>query len=138
MCSKPKIHRLKVWPLYFDDIDCENKGFELRINDRGFEIGDYLVLLEYQPANDEYTGRVAVRTVDYVLDNHPGLVDGYVVMSISRLYGEMDECLICGCTENDCHQCIEETGQACSWADDDHTICSACLFSDEGKEVTNV
>lgn len=135
--AEPKIHRLKTWPIYFEDIDCENKSFELRFNDRGFEVGDYLILLEYEPVNEEYTGCVAVRVVTQILDNHPGLVDGYVCMSIARLYGEMEECLVCGCTEDDCGQCVEKTGHACSWADDDHTICSACLFEEENKEVIN-
>lgn len=35
-------------------------------------------------------------------------------------------CKICGCTDNDCTQCIEKTGNPCYWVDDSHTLCSAC------------
>lgn len=34
-------------------------------------------------------------------------------------------CRVCGCTDDDCSQCIERTGEPCSWADDD--LCSACV-----------
>lgn len=35
-------------------------------------------------------------------------------------------CRICGCTDNDCSQCVEKTGRPCYWVDDIHTLCSAC------------
>jgi hypothetical protein len=38
-------------------------------------------------------------------------------------------CRICGCTDDDCHQCIEKTGEPCYWVEFD--LCSACA-----KEVT--
>lgn len=34
-------------------------------------------------------------------------------------------CVSCGCTEDDCSGCIERTGEACYWVDDD--LCSACV-----------
>jgi len=34
-------------------------------------------------------------------------------------------CRVCGCTENDCSQCIEKTGQPCHWVAKD--LCSACV-----------
>jgi hypothetical protein len=40
-------------------------------------------------------------------------------------------CRVCGCTDDDCSQCIEATGEPCSWAEDD--LCSRCL--DEGIEA---
>lgn len=33
-------------------------------------------------------------------------------------------CRVCGCTDDDCLGCIERTGEACWWIDDD--LCSAC------------
>lgn len=33
-------------------------------------------------------------------------------------------CRVCGCTEEDCRQCIEVTGQPCSWVEID--LCSRC------------
>ena len=34
------------------------------------------------------------------------------------------KCRVCGCTNEDCSRCIERTGEACSWAEDD--LCTAC------------
>lgn len=34
------------------------------------------------------------------------------------------ECRICGCTELNCSQCIERTGEACHWVQPN--LCSAC------------
>lgn len=34
------------------------------------------------------------------------------------------KCRICGCTDDDCRQCIEKTGEPCYWVEDD--LCSAC------------
>ncbi len=35
-------------------------------------------------------------------------------------------CRVCGCTNDDCSECIEITGEPCTWADEDHTLCSRC------------
>ncbi len=35
------------------------------------------------------------------------------------------KCRKCGCTEDDCSQCIEKTGQPCHWVEED--LCSACV-----------
>lgn len=34
-------------------------------------------------------------------------------------------CRACGCTDNDCSQCIRSTGQPCFWVERD--LCSACV-----------
>jgi hypothetical protein len=34
------------------------------------------------------------------------------------------KCRVCGCTDNDCSQCIKKTGFPCYWIEDD--LCSAC------------
>lgn len=33
-------------------------------------------------------------------------------------------CRVCGCTDDDCRQCIEKTGEPCRWVAPD--LCSAC------------
>lgn len=33
-------------------------------------------------------------------------------------------CRVCGCTEDDCGQCVEETGEACHWVEP--YLCSRC------------
>lgn len=45
-------------------------------------------------------------------------------------------CRSCGCTDWHCERCMQRTGSACSWVDDDHTLCSACeAFGFVGSEV---
>ncbi len=39
--------------------------------------------------------------------------------------GGVRKCRFCGCTDDDCHQCIEKTGKPCHWVEDD--LCSACV-----------
>jgi hypothetical protein len=34
-------------------------------------------------------------------------------------------CRKCGCTDNDCRQCIAKTGEPCYWVEAD--LCSACV-----------
>lgn len=41
-----------------------------------------------------------------------------------NLQTEIRSCRICGCTNWDCRQCIEKTGEPCSWIEED--LCSAC------------
>ena len=37
---------------------------------------------------------------------------------------KVQKCRVCGCTDDDCAQCVEKTGTACHWVEDD--LCSAC------------
>ena len=52
------VHALKSWPKFFDAICQGERVHELRRNDRDFEIGDLCELREYDPALEEYSGRV--------------------------------------------------------------------------------
>ncbi len=36
----------------------------------------------------------------------------------------MQVCRVCGCTDSDCRQCVERTGEPCHWVEPD--LCSAC------------
>jgi hypothetical protein len=43
---------------------------------------------------------------------------------------EVRRCRVCGCTDDDCHQCIEKTGEPCHWVGED--LCSACADETDG------
>lgn len=77
-------HELKTWPGYYEAVECGEKTFELRRNDRDFETGDVLVLREWDPEHG-YTGRSLERLVTYVLRNAEafGLRSGFVVLGLS-------------------------------------------------------
>lgn len=40
-------------------------------------------------------------------------------------------CRVCGCTQDDCSQCIEKTGDSCQWVKFD--LCSACVTPRKGR-----
>ena len=42
-------HHLKTWPDVFAATRFGLKSFDLRINDRDFKVGDYLILEEFEP-----------------------------------------------------------------------------------------
>ena len=84
-------HALKTWPEYFEHLLYGLKTFELRKDDRGFQIGDKLLLQEYDPHGQEYSGREIEKTIIHLLRHRPkagcaaefGLSPGYVILSLS-------------------------------------------------------
>ncbi|SDD27916.1 protein of unknown function [Paenibacillus sp. UNCCL117] len=82
-----KEHRLKTWPEYFQAVVDGSKTFEIRENDRDYQVGDNLLLLEWDPKVEKYTGDLISRKVTYMTDfaQRPG----FVVMGIKPWeYGE--------------------------------------------------
>lgn len=77
----PKAHELKIMPKYYSSVADGTKRFELRYNDRNFNIGDTLILREW---DGDYTGRKLTCNVDYILNGHNGLDEGYVIMGITK------------------------------------------------------
>ena len=76
-------HILKTWPRYFDDVRWGVKRFEVRRDDRGFRVGDLLLLREWNPDAEEFTGRGAAVEVTYKLDGGAfGVEDGYCVLGV--------------------------------------------------------
>lgn len=84
------IHRLKTDPIVFDAVARGLKTFELRKDDRDFQVGDTLLLMETQYSHLEMqngaplvlTGNVAGRDVKYILRGPIyGLAAGWVIMA---------------------------------------------------------
>ena len=75
------IHELKILPEYLGAIIEGTKTFEIRKNDRNFEVGDLLLLRGWN--GEKYTGEETTVEVIYMLDDTSRyILDGYVVMSI--------------------------------------------------------
>lgn len=78
-------HTLKTWPTHFHEVLAGRKTFELRKDDRGYQPGDTLVLAEWDPDTERYTGRRCTAAVSHLLRGGQfGLEDGYVCMSLRR------------------------------------------------------
>ncbi len=56
----------KIWPKYFEAVASGKKNYELRLDDFTVNEGDTLVLEEWNPQTNEYTGRSTTKTVSYV------------------------------------------------------------------------
>ena len=60
------IIKKKIWPEYFEAIVSGKKKYELRLNDFVINEGDTLVLEEWDPKTQKYTGREVEKRVTYV------------------------------------------------------------------------
>jgi hypothetical protein len=82
-----RTHKLKTWPCYFRAIWDGLKRFEVRRNDRNFQHADTLLLREYEPTRQHYTGREIRATVGYIMCAHNmGLLsDDAVVMQLENI-----------------------------------------------------
>lgn len=55
----------KIWPKYFKEIASGKKKYEFRLADFDVERGDTLILQEWDPESEEYTGRELHKKVTY-------------------------------------------------------------------------
>lgn len=95
-------HELKCWPEYFGPLADGRKTFEVRLDDRGFAVGDVLWFREYI-LETGLTGRDVRKRVTYVLSGM-GLEAGFVCMGLAdctrwRPYLPREQCYW---AEDDC------------------------------------
>lgn len=85
-----RTHRLKVFAKYADAVLNGTKTFEVRKNDRGYEVGDKIV---FDVVTDEgcAVGTAArhplngkTYRINYILDDFEGLAQKYVALAISK------------------------------------------------------
>jgi hypothetical protein len=92
-------HELKSWPEFFQPVMRGEKTAELRLNDRNYQVGDILLLQEWEPeiwgGEGKYTGRQCERVITHVLDGVgsvgaiaplKGLDRKYVILSIRNIF----------------------------------------------------
>lgn len=99
-----KTHKLKTWPTYFQAVRSGKKTFEIRKNDRNYQVNDVLVLEEWKPvqercdvhyyfegdgrcscSNGEYTGAIFEAKITYKLDGGQfGIEEGYCILGIRK------------------------------------------------------
>ena len=75
-------HVLKCWPAAYDATRDGRKLFEYRFDDRDYEVGDQLVLLQWDPHAELYSGDGILMDVTYVLRGRHGVPAGHCVMGI--------------------------------------------------------
>lgn len=75
----PIKHFLKIWPGFFEAVTLHLKTFEIRRNDRDYQPKDRVVLQEFSPVSNSFTGKELEVEVEYVLENVAGIERGYCV-----------------------------------------------------------
>ena len=85
-----KVHELKIDTDVFHATLQQRKTYEIRLNDRGYRVGDYLFLRETEFTGEEmkdgakliYTGNAIMRLVTHMLESEYGLEQGWCIMSV--------------------------------------------------------
>lgn len=77
-------HALKTVAPFFKHIVDGVKTFEVRKNDRPFNVGDRLLLQEYNPGTATYTGQEWNGEITYILDNPDYCKKNFVVLGIKE------------------------------------------------------
>lgn len=59
-------HTLKMWPESFEALWVGAKAFDIRLDDRAFEVGDTIDFHEYNPTTKTFTGRQMRRRITHL------------------------------------------------------------------------
>lgn len=73
-----QLHTIRMASANWDDIVSGRKAFEIRKKDHEFRVGHGLQMLEFH--DGAHTGRRIDAEITYVLEEHSGLVDGFVIL----------------------------------------------------------
>ncbi len=76
-------YEVKTAPSYFDAAMAGKKMFELRKNDRNYQVGRKLLQKEFK--DNEYTGREILQEITYLLEDYTGLEEGYCILGTKNL-----------------------------------------------------
>ncbi len=79
-----QLHELEIWSSCFTAVETGAKPFDVRANDRNFQVGDALLLREFNPETGAYSGRIALRWASYVLPGGFGIQDGWCVLGLAE------------------------------------------------------
>ena len=116
--------------------------FELRVEVREIPAREYVARCEGYSASCTYCPKVAAKRAAAKAVNKSGKVSvivGAEDICLHQLPGRerfiyratfaprVRRCRVCGCTDDDCRQCIAKTGAPCHWVEKD--LCSACVES---------
>ena len=74
-------HYLKLTQPFFSEVQKGTKTFEHRKNDRDYQVGDEIVLMEYDPRNMSFSGQEINGVITYVLTNRFGMDEDFCVFS---------------------------------------------------------
>jgi hypothetical protein len=70
-----KTHHLKCYPDIFEVMFKEEKSFDIRKNDRNFEVGDQIILYEYDPIEKQYLSRHKHGLITFIMKDPNPFID---------------------------------------------------------------
>lgn len=78
-------HALKSWPEYFKAIESGTKTFDLRKDDRPYVVGDTVLMQEFDPVENGYSGDEVILSISYILRDAPkfGLKSGFCILGLT-------------------------------------------------------
>ena len=92
-----KLHKLKLIQPYFNEVKYHNekienffKRFEIRKNDRNYQVGDILLLLEYDHKKKIFVGDGYFTEINYILYSNLVIPD-HVVLGLNPICLANDE-----------------------------------------------
>ena len=102
---------------------------------RKIDLADEIFVVNF----DDYIGTSTANEINYAFAlgkkirwfTHDEI--GSKIEKLLLRYGgsqSIQRCRVCGCTDDDCSQCIEKNGEPCHWVAED--LCSACA-KEEGE-----
>lgn len=83
-----KHHELKIWPEFYKSVDSGMKPFEIRKNDRDYQVGDTVSFREWN--GGKYTGRrCGPYRIHYMYLRAPGLFGDYCIIGLDGPWGTL-------------------------------------------------
>ncbi|MGV3695520.1 DUF3850 domain-containing protein [Flavobacterium sp.] len=76
-----KHHDLKTIEPFYTDIVLKGKRLEIRIDDRDYQPEDTVILRQYDPEKQDFSGRKVKGVITYVLRGYPAIQEGYCAFS---------------------------------------------------------
>ena len=64
-----------------------------------------------------------------------GFVRRWVEAQEAKARPNVRRCRVCGCTDEDCRQCVEVLGEPCCWVAGEPDLCSRCAMELYGDEL---
>lgn len=107
-----KTHKLKIWPLFYVAVINGKKLFEIRKMDRDYQVGDEILLQEFNHQQNAFTGRECMVRISYIYKSNDYLREGYGVLAI-RLITDDTEDLIYSHRKDDMLKSVSDLSERC-------------------------
>lgn len=89
MESEAVTHKIKILPCYYQRVKNQTKNFEVRWNDRDYQVGDFCEIKEWDPETQRHTDSTPlIVRINYVLHGggDMGIEFGYCVFGFELYY----------------------------------------------------